>query len=84
MFCLIVLFRNLSENVSDFIKLRETTEQVFISDSMEQTIEIFDKFSGPFNFRQEETMVKYKNYHGFLLFYSLKDFYALNLEGIQF
>jgi len=63
-----VLFRNLSENVSDFIKLRETTEQIFISDSLEQTIKIFDKFSGPFNFRQEETMVKKKMFQFYFIF----------------
>lgn len=44
---------------SEIIDLRSSVEDLFISASIEQTIILLEKLSGPFDFRGgEETMVR--------------------------
>ncbi len=45
------------EHGLEIIKLRDASESIYISTSLEQTFEFIEKQAGPFNFRSEETMV---------------------------
>lgn len=45
------------EHGSEIITLRDASERIYISTSLEQTFEFIEKLAGPFNFRPEETMV---------------------------